>query len=161
MPATERRQSKRFVRLSIFIRADSDEGRLEEPYDRRHHLVARQSGKGDVRLDALSDLPQHVTELEHTLELRAVPMLSEARMVPILLPTASVARCDLKVSILEGADPDIGPRRRNHEGLEPGEHLRRANYLAVGVNIIEPAPMLLASNARHCVGYVAKTRGLC
>ena len=80
------------------------------------------------------------------------------RMVAILLATTRVARRDLQMPVLVRADPDVGPRRRNHERAEAPQHLARANYAAVGINVSEAAAVPLPANAGHRIGHVAKSR---
>ena len=77
------------------------------------------SGQGDVRFHALTNLAQHVAQLEHSLEFRPISLLTKLGMVAVLLAAATIARGNLQVAVLVGTNPDIGPRRRNHESAKP------------------------------------------
>src|SRR5688572_20245936 len=86
-------------------------------------------------------------------------MLAETGVVTVLLAATRVASGDLQVTIFVRTDPHVGPSRRNNERSEPIDHFARANHLAVGVDVPEPATMALTANARHRIGNVSEARG--
>ena len=71
--------------------------------------------RAQVALDALAQARQHLAELEHAAELGAVARLAVLRVVAVLLAAARVARRGLDVAVGIGADPHVGPRRRDGE----------------------------------------------
>ena len=58
---------------------------------------------------------QRLAEVEHAFVLRAVAHLAPARMVAVLLAAPVVAAGRLDVAVGVGADPDIGPGRRDRQ----------------------------------------------
>src|SRR5205823_7238509 len=72
MSTTQRGEPEGLVGLSVFVGADANQSRFEQPHYGGHNLVASEAGQRDVRFHSLSDLPEHIAELEHALELRAI-----------------------------------------------------------------------------------------
>ena len=79
-------------------------------------------------------------------------------MIAVLLAPARVARGDLEMSVLVRADPDVGPRRRNHEGAEAVDRVLGDDQAAVGVVVREAATAALAADAGYDVADVAQPR---
>jgi hypothetical protein len=86
-----------------------------------------------IPLYALTDFLDDVREREHALELGAVTMLPKPGMIAILFSAPRIPRRHLQVAIGLGADPHVGPRRRNHQRAEAFDHLGRADHAPVGV----------------------------
>jgi hypothetical protein len=158
MSAPKRRQTERLIGFGILVGADADERPLEQPHDGCHHLLAGVTGTGDVALDSLADFLNHSAEREHALEFRPVTMAAKPGVISVLLSATAIAGRHLQMTVLVGADPDVRPRRGNHQQTEPFEHGGRADYAALGVYILEPAAVPMPSNSRHRIGNVAQTR---
>ncbi len=158
MPAAESRKPEGLVGLPVLVRSDSNQRGFEQPDDGRHDLVAVESFLRDVGLDALSDLPQHIAQLEHPLELGTVAVLAKMWVVTILLAAAAIAGSHLKVSVFMRANPHVGPRRGNYQRLESMQGFARPDHDAVGAHVREAAAVAVAANSRHRIGDVPETR---
>jgi len=80
-------------------------------------------------------------------------------VIAVLLASARVTRGDLQVAVLVRTNPDIRPRRRNHERAKPIDRFARANDVSVRVDVRKPATLALTSNTRHRIGNVSEARG--
>src|SRR5687768_1369382 len=116
------------------------------------------SGQCDVVLDALADFLDDLGEREHSLELHAIPVLSEARVIAVLLSAAPIPRRHLQVAVLVRADPNVGPRGRNHQQPKPFDRRALADHQTGGIYVLEPTAMPMPADPRHCIGDVAKAR---
>src|SRR4029077_10728269 len=74
-----------------------------------------QSLMREISCHARPNLRKQFPENRHTIELCAIASFAPARVIPILLALACVAAHSLKMSLIERADPDISPRRRNRK----------------------------------------------
>src|SRR5205085_2729017 len=79
----------------------------------------------------------------------------------VLLPSASVARRDLQVAVLERTDPDVCPRGRDHERAESLDRVLFLNGLAVCADVRKAAAVTQPLDAGHRVADVAKPGGFC
>ena len=158
VPSAERGKAEGFVGFPVFVRADTNEGCFQQPDDGGHDLVAREAGQRDIRFDALADLPQHVAELEHPLEFRAVAVLPELRMVAVLFAAAAVARRHLEMAVFVRTDPHVGPRRRNHEHAKTAQRIAGTNHFAVGSDVRETTSVTVTADSRHRITDVSQTR---
>jgi hypothetical protein len=77
-------------------------------------------------------------------------------MITILLAPFGISTRHLEVSIGDWADPDSFPGRWNNQGLEAMELVPISNSLSIRAEVDKPFARALASNARLCVGYIAK-----
>src|SRR5918911_1459929 len=59
------------------------------------------------------------------------------------------------------ADPDVAPRRRNRERLDPRERCALANLRAVGIEVAERAARAPARDSGTTIAHIAQARGLC
>jgi hypothetical protein len=81
-------------------------------------------------------------------------------MVAVLLAAAGVPAGRLEVAVGLGADPDVGPGRRDGELPDPFQDLGLADGLAVGIGVGEAFPLGPPPDARRVIGDVAQARGL-
>jgi hypothetical protein len=58
-----------------------------------------------------------------------------------------------------GADPDLRPGRRNHQGAEALQRFPRTDRLAIGTYVREATPYAVTANSRHRIGNVPEARG--
>ena len=106
-------QAEGVVLLGVLLVADADQRRLEELDDGRQHLLAPQAALRQVALDPLADLRQRVAEGDHAAELGLVADLPPVGVVAVLLAPPGVAAGRLQMAVRAGADPDVGPGRRD------------------------------------------------
>jgi hypothetical protein len=128
----QRREPERLVEAGVLVVADADQRELEQPDDRRQHLLARQARAGEVRVDALANGGQEPGERDHPIELGAVTLFAVRGVVAVLLATAGVASGRLQVAPRVRADPDVGPGGRDRERADPLEDGRVVDRRAVG-----------------------------
>ena len=159
----QRGQAVGLVLARVLVVADADQGLVEQAHHGGKQLAAAEVVGAQVALDALAQRRQHLAELEHAAELGAVARLAVRRVVAVLLAAARVARRRLDVAVGVGADPDVGPRRRDGERVETLADLARDDALAVG-QVVGPAGAgALARDAAERVGDVPQAglrRGL-
>jgi hypothetical protein len=154
--SAQRCEPVRLVVARQILRPHADERTLQQPHHGREHFVTRESLQEDVALDSLPDLPDDFAEVEEALELRALAISPETGMVAVLLAPARVTRGDLEVSVLVRADPDVGPRRRDHERAEALNRVLGDDKTAIGVVVREAATAALAADARDDVADVTQ-----
>ncbi|HLH18486.1 MAG TPA: hypothetical protein VKX45_14790 [Bryobacteraceae bacterium] len=106
-------QAEGLVLPCVFIVAHADERGLEQPHDRRQHLLARQAGTGEVLLHAAPDHREHGAERNHPGIFCLVAYSPVERVIPVLLPSLCIPAICLQVTVRRGADPDIPPCRRD------------------------------------------------
>ena len=147
------------VRACILVVAHADEGELEEPDDRGRDRVARQLAACHVALHPPPDPREPLSELHQPLELAPLLDRSKARVVAVDLPSPSVAAGRHQVDIRLGADPDVGPGRRDHERPDPAELTRVFDGAALRIAVGEAAPGPNPPDARPVVGAVAEAGG--
>jgi hypothetical protein len=155
---THRGQPEGAVVASVLGVPDPDRGRLEEPDDGGHHLLPRQPRPGQVALDRGTDARERPTEADEPAVLRVVAHHPPARVITVLLPPARVTAGGLNVATRIRADPDIGPRRRDGESLDPAPPIEVANGAAVGPDVDEVAPGPAPANTRRRVADVVEAR---
>ncbi len=158
VPVAHCRQAERVVVAGIFVVADADQGRLQQPDDGRQHLAPGQAGEFQVAFGGAADLRQRPAEGERPAVLGLVPHAPPSRVVSVLLPPPGVAARRLDVAVGSRADPDLGPGGRDHQGLDPRQGLRVADRPAVGVDISERPAALHPADPRRLVVHVPQAR---
>ena len=106
------------IELDVDALGDVERGGGYRRAERLHHDDTPERCD-ELGLDLMADLPQHVSELEHPLELRLVATSPEARVIPILLAAPSVATRRLHVTLRIGRDPHVCPGRRHCQHANP------------------------------------------
>src|SRR4029450_12423383 len=109
-------------------------------HDRRQHLAAVEAGPAEVALHRAPDARQGLGEGDHAIELRAVADLAPARVVAILLAPAGIAADGLDVAPGIGADPDVGPGRRDGQRPDAFQGGRIAHRASGGATVTERSP---------------------
>jgi hypothetical protein len=89
----------------------------------RWHLFTRQSAQAHMLLDFFPDGRQSVREGDNMLVFGAFAYLTKAHVISVLLAAFRVSPGRLNVAIGEKAYPDVRPRRRNRERLDPLEQI--------------------------------------
>lgn len=69
------------------------------------------------------------------LEFRRIPLAPPLRMVEVLLSTLGVPAGCLEVTVGGRADPDFGPRGRNHQCFDPADDLLFSNGRSMDVEV--------------------------
>lgn len=111
-------------------------GRAGAP--RRRGPLPAEAAQGQVPLDGRPQPGQAAGDLPHVRVLRLLLSAPELLVVQVL-PAARLVRTDgLDGPVGPRAHPDVPPRRRNHEGPDPGPVLR-AQRRALGVQVAESA----------------------
>src|ERR1700674_2896907 len=90
-----------------------------------------------------------MTEGDHSVVLGFVPNRPPAGMIAILLAVPCVAPIRLQVSVGVRADPDLYPRRRDGQSLNPLQYVYLTDSLAARVDVRKPFAGAYASNAGH------------
>ena len=109
--------------------------RVEEVDDRGEHRLAGELAPLEVAFDPPPQPGQGLAELEQAVELRALALFAELRVVAILLAPARIDPGRLEVPVGIGAEPGIGVGRREPDGVQPVDLVAVGNALAVGVEI--------------------------
>jgi hypothetical protein len=156
-----RRQSDRAVLLRVFLVADPDHRLLEQADDRGEHFFARQAALAEVGAGALADLRQRLGEGEQPSVLHLVARVAPPRVIAVLLAAARVAPGRLHVAARIGADPDVGPRRRDRERVDALNLRAIGDGAAARVDIAESAQAAQPPDAgRALIADVAQAGGL-
>ena len=148
----ERREAERAVLRRVVLGADAEEAAIEHAHAAREHALPRQAGALEVGAHAPAEGRQTLGEPLDPLELPAVPPPPPLRVVQVLAPAGIVRAGRLQVPGLVGADPHVGPGRRDRQAADAGEHLGVAHAAAVGVHVGEPAPLPAARHAGRGAG---------
>jgi hypothetical protein len=103
-----------------------------------------------MRRDLLARRGEATREQRHVLVLLAVAQDAPARVVEVLPPPAGIRADRLQVPVRVRADPDISPRRWDHQ-IPDALHLDGVvDPRAVLVEVDEPAPAAPARPPRRC-----------
>ena len=155
-----RRQAVRMVLAGIFIVANTDDRRLQQPHDGGEDLGARHSGLAKVARDAAADFWQSLPEPEHVLEFRLVALLPPMGMVTVLLAPAGIPAGGLQMAILKGEIQTWRVGGRDGQFANSGDHRLVADAGAVRTEEDKVFPLQLAGEAFRVVGAVAQPGGL-
>ena len=159
MSVSQGRQSERTVLLSILLVADPDSGLLEEPDDRRKHLLSRHAGPFQVAVRLLADLRQGRSKGQHPVVLDGIANLAPARVISVLLAPPGVAPGRLQMAARVGADPDVRPGRRDGQALDPPDRVRVTDAAALAVAVREALPGALPTDPRAQIRDIAQAGG--
>ncbi len=135
----ERGQPVRAVRPGVFVIADPDERLLEKTNDGGQHPPPGERGGFQVLRRASPDPGQRQAEFEEAFVLRLVARRAPGPVIAILLPSPGVPAGRLDVPARVGADPDVGPGRRNREGLDAVQRAGIADPPARTLDVDEPS----------------------
>src|SRR5882724_5933479 len=114
----QRGESEGAVLARVLVVAHADQRLVEQHHHGGEDLAPRKVPGAQIALHALADLGEDFAELEHAAEFRLVARLAVQGMVAVLLAAARVARSRLDVPFGVRAYPDVGPGRRNREGVD-------------------------------------------
>ncbi len=159
VPLAEGGEAEALVGLGVLVVADADGRLLHDPHDRRQHLLARKSALGEVRLDPLAQAGEGASEFGHAAVLGLVPVGAPIGMIDVLLAALLVAAGRLDVAAGFGADPDLGPGRRNHQLGDAILGAGVLDRLAVSVDVGESLARPLAADARVAVVHIDQSDG--
>jgi hypothetical protein len=145
------RFSRRQILARVLVVADADERAVEEADHRGEDLAAREVLGAQVALHALAQARQDLAELQHVAELRLVARGAIGRVVAVLLAPARIARRGLDVAVGIGADPHVGPRRRDGKRFEAAALVGVADSHTVRRVVGPPGSRALARDAGEAV----------
>src|SRR5581483_3752861 len=137
--------------------ADAEEAEVQQTHRARQHAVAVEVRPGQPLGALAPDCGESAGELEHVVELLAVAPLPPGRVVQVLPAPGGVGAHGLQMAVLVGADPYVGPRRRDGQRPDAGDRLSFGNARPVAVQIHEPSAGLAARETRVVAGHTAQT----
>ena len=152
-------QAEGAVLLSILLIANSDSGLLEQPDNRRQHLLSRHAGPFQVAVGPLADLWQGRGKGHHPVVLDGIANLAPAQVIAVLFAPPGVAPRRLQMAVRVGADPDIGPGRRHGQAFDPPDRIPVIDGAALAGAIHEALPGALPADPRTQIRDVAESRG--
>src|SRR5262249_46182823 len=98
-------------------------------------FLARQARPAEVGVGTMPDLGQRLRERDQASVLHLVAHFAPQPVVAVLLASARVAAGRLQMTARVWTDPDVLPRRRNHQRADALQLRRSANEAAVGGDI--------------------------
>ena len=122
---------KRAVLVGVDVVADPEVAEVEQAYGGRAGPLERHPLAAEVGEHQLARLGQRLAEHQHPVELLRVPPGPPVRVVEVLPPAGVVGADRLQVAVVVRRDPDVRPRRRDHQVADPlrvvlGQPRRRA-----------------------------------
>jgi hypothetical protein len=117
VPPLQGREPERPVLLGVDVVADPEVAEVEQPYGERAPDLLADVTEGEVGEHPFPHLRQPASEPEHPVVLLHRSLLHPRGVVDVLAPPGLVAADGLQVAVRKGADPHVGPGRRDHQGL--------------------------------------------
>src|SRR6266702_2156781 len=139
MPVTQRGQAERPVGAGVFLVANPDQRKFQQPDYSRQHSRAWQPGLAQVLGNSSADARKTASELEHTIKLCGITVSAPTRVIPVLFAPARVTPGRLQMAARIAADPDVTIGRRYGETTDACEQRRIRHFCAVRVDIGETA----------------------
>src|SRR5439155_20826423 len=124
--------------VRVVLAADPEESSVQEPYRAGEHALARVPAPSQVHVEPGAQRRQRFGEGLDPFELLAVPLVAPLRVVEVLTPSSVVGSGRLQMTPIVGADPYLGPCRRDREGSQSLQALI-ADRRAALVEVDEPA----------------------
>src|SRR6185312_9838065 len=109
VPVAQGGEAEGVVLHGIFGIADPRQSVLHETHHCSEDLLARQPRPAEIRCEPTADRRQRPSELEHVPVFRLVPDASPSRVIPMLLAATRIPSRRLQMSVLQWADPYVGP----------------------------------------------------
>ncbi len=132
-------QPVRAVRRDVLLVAHAQRRRVEQAHHGGHDAVVAQAAFGEVALHRSAQAGEVQPELAQVVELGRLAFVAERVVVAVLLAAPGVAPGGLQVPVGLRRDPHVGPRRRDHQRLDP-RHLALARRAPAAVHVAERAP---------------------
>ena len=120
VPVAQGGEPERLVRVCVLGVAHAQERRLEQPHNGCQHPLARESATRQVAGHPPPDARQGAGEVEQTVVLDLVAFAAPLGVIAVLLSAPRVAPGSLQMAAPVERDPDIAPRGRNGQALDPG-----------------------------------------
>src|SRR5690349_21144104 len=108
-----------------------------------------------MSFNAFADAGQRRAEFQHAVVLGLVSHSAPARVIAVLLATASITAARLNVTVRQLADPHVGPGRRNRERLDPRENRIVVHWGILPVDVHETRACHAAADAGTRIADVA------
>jgi len=154
------REAERFVFARILFVADANERALEQLHDRRQDFFSRQTRQFQILRYSPSDFRQRFAEADYAIVFVFVANFAPAFVVDLLLATARISTGRLNVAVRRRRNPNVRPRRRNREPLDPEKALFVANQLSLCVEPVEILTFCFSRVARPIIADVTQTGSL-
>ena len=122
VPLLQCREAEAAVAFGVLLAADPEKAPVEQPRRAGEQPLPRQPALLEVAPDGGPELGQRARELDHALELFAVPLRAPDRVVEVLQPSGRVAARGLEMTVRPGTDL----RRRSTPVVSPGPGDARA-----------------------------------
>lgn len=133
MPPLHRGQAIGSVLLGVALGPDAEEPAIEQPDGAGEHALAPERPAAEMPFRGLAQAGQGPREAHHLVELLPVSALPPGGVVEVLSPARCIRPDRLDVAVRIRADPDVGPRRRDHESPDAVERLP----------LVDPLPVLV------------------
>src|SRR5262249_18355127 len=136
----EGREPVTAVLVGVLLAADPEEAAVEQRDREAEDTLTREPVAVEQPLGRRPQTWKAAREPEHLVELLAVALLTPDRVVEILPPAGGVRPHRLQMPVPVAADPDVAPRRRDHECPDPLELRLVVEPLTVLVDVREATP---------------------
>ena len=113
---------------------------------------------GQVLSDRQPQIRQLLGEADQLLELRRLLLRAEVRVIAVLEPPGAVDAGRLELGPRPRRDPDVLPRRRDCERVQPRDHLGVADPAALRVEVAERPAAPLRVQVSRDMDFVFATR---
>src|SRR6185312_16005326 len=117
----ERRDPERPRRARIALGADAEPAEIDQPKRERAHPVRRQRLSTQVLRHRLAQVGEALGEANELVEFLLLLARPEVGVVQVLAPAGLVDSGRLELRAPPRRDPDVLPRGRDHELLDPRE----------------------------------------
>jgi hypothetical protein len=109
--------------VRVVLSADPEEPSVQQSNRTGEHPFAGVAAPLEVGVDTSAQGRQRFGEALDAFELLPVPLAAPLRVVEVLTPSRVVGSGRLQMTTIVGADPDVGPRRRDRQGSQSLETL--------------------------------------
>ena len=156
MAVLESGEAVAVVLFGVVVIAYADQRGFQKMYDGRQHLFARQSAQAHMLLYFLPDRGQRISKSDDVFIFGALSHLAKKRVIAILFASLRVASRRLNVTIGKRAYPDIRPRRRDCQSLDPLQHVRFGQLRSVRTRVDKTGPGLFAAYSRPSIRNISQ-----
>ncbi len=144
----------------VFFVTHADQRVLEQEHDDRQDFVARQPRQLEIAAHPPAHPRQGGPERQHPPVFFLIANFPPPRVVAVLLAATGVATGRLQVTVGERTDPNVAPRRRDHQAVNPGERLGVAHGATVNADESKSAPRSLPTNPGQRIADVPQVHRL-
>src|SRR5581483_2833745 len=124
----------------VTVGADAEPAEVHEPDGDRADSLALERVELEVLGDRAPQRGQPLAEEDEPAELRLLLRGAEGGVVQVLPPARGVVPGRLQLRARPRGDPDVAPRRRNPQRVDPRERRRIVDPVPLPIEVPEPAP---------------------